>query len=60
MQGCKIHFHFYRKLSATVAQQPELIGKPAIEAADNVLRGQQVKACRTKNIKIMAADQMFI
>lgn len=47
-----------RKLSATVAQQPELIGKLATEAADDILHGKKVqknniRASQTRNTKII-------
>lgn len=46
-----------RKLSATVAQQPELIGKLATEAADDILHGKkckkQYRASQTRNTKII-------
>lgn len=52
------------KLSATVAQQPELIGKLATEAADDILHGKSekinIRTSQTRNTKITATDQIFI
>ncbi|MCY8510986.1 ribose ABC transporter substrate-binding protein RbsB [Bacillus mojavensis] len=40
------------KLSATVAQQPELIGKLATEAADQILHGKKVKKTISAPLKL--------
>ncbi|AEP88525.1 MULTISPECIES: ribose ABC transporter substrate-binding protein RbsB [Bacillus] len=40
------------KLSATVAQQPELIGKLATEAADDILHGKKVKKTISAPLKL--------
>ncbi|MDP0483420.1 ribose ABC transporter substrate-binding protein RbsB [Bacillus subtilis] len=40
------------KLSATVAQQPELIGKLATEAADNILHGKKVQKTISAPLKL--------
>ncbi|MCY7877455.1 ribose ABC transporter substrate-binding protein RbsB [Bacillus spizizenii] len=40
------------KLSATVAQQPELIGKLATEAADDILHGKKVKKSISAPLKL--------
>ncbi|MEC2064180.1 ribose ABC transporter substrate-binding protein RbsB [Bacillus inaquosorum] len=40
------------KLSATVAQQPELIGKLATEAADDILHGKKVKQSISAPLKL--------
>ncbi|MCY7760950.1 ribose ABC transporter substrate-binding protein RbsB [Bacillus spizizenii] len=40
------------KLSATVAQQPELIGKLAAEAADDILHGKKVKKSISAPLKL--------
>lgn len=41
-----------RKLSATVAQQPELIGKLATEAADDILHGKKVQKTISAPLKL--------
>lgn len=40
------------KLTATVAQQPELIGKLAAEAAEQVLKGEKVKKTISAPLKL--------
>lgn len=41
------------KLAATVAQQPELIGKPGVETADKVLKGQKTEPLHPVGLKLV-------
>ena len=42
------------KMAATIAQQPELIGRLGVEAADKILKGEKVEAQIPVPLKVIS------